>query len=477
MKRGSSTMIYPEFCTNKPNPEADVCNEALLETQQDDSHRKPLKTFVYHSFHDYLGGLLARKDLEEMMDKACDDVKATAKSPGPDVVTDAFEAEFLRSFEWKDGTMFVDRKGVEGRFAFTLNIDFFSVEGNRHGAANASIGIISMACLNLPPELRFKAENMFVAGIIPAPSQPSSTELNHYVRPLIDDMVISWEQGVRYSRTASYRSGRMTHSAIAAVVSDLPAARHAAQFASHSSHHLCTVCNCFHKSNIHRTDWQNWTSRSNEDWRKHAEDWRDAETVKAQTEIFDKYGIRWSEFWRLSYWNPSRQLVIDVMHCILEGITHHYFREAMGLNEQTPPPPASRPAYTHNFKTPLPADDDHGLTRKEVDEIYLIHDLLQKPFDEIKGKEKDKGKAKGNAGEKAEEEANKRKDPWAILVTKISQYHTNSIKFVLDDLKLSCASSKPSARVTRVQMAQALVDWVSVQRLKLYISQKSDHGF
>jgi len=40
-----------------------------------------------------------------------------------------------------------------------------------------------MVCLNLPPELLFKAENMFVAGIIPAPSQPSSTELNHYVRP------------------------------------------------------------------------------------------------------------------------------------------------------------------------------------------------------------------------------------------------------------------------------------------------------
>ena len=48
------------------------------------------------------------------MDKACDDLTESMKGPSPDVVTDVFEADFLRSFEWKDGTMFVDRKGVEG---------------------------------------------------------------------------------------------------------------------------------------------------------------------------------------------------------------------------------------------------------------------------------------------------------------------------------------------------------------------------
>jgi hypothetical protein len=59
----------------------------------------------------------------------------------------------------------------------------------------------------------------------------------------------------------------------------------------------------------------------------------------------------------------------------------------------------------------------------------------------------------------------------ALLVTKISQYHAKSIKFVLDDLKLSCASDKTNLCVTQVQMGEALVDWVSVQHLKLYISQ------
>jgi hypothetical protein len=444
IKRGSSHLIYPKFCTNKPHPDSDICNEPLLETQQDgdesqkDSDKcQPRKTFVYHSFHDYLGGLLARKDLEVLMDKACDDLKESVNGPSPEVITDVFEAEFLKSFEWKDGTMFVDRKGVEGRFAFSLNIDFFSVEGNRHGGASASAGIISMACLNLPLEIRYNPENMFLAGIIPGPYEPHTTELNHYVRPLIDDMVISWEHGVRYSRTALHRTGRLTHSAIAAVVCDLPAARSAAQLASHASHHLCSVCDCFHKNNMHRTDWQNWKTRNNEELRKHAEEWRDAASQKDQNTIFDTYGVRWTEFWRLPYWNPTRQLVVDAMHCILEGITHHYFRECMGLVEKPAPATAPIPAYTYDFKMPHPADKTHGLQRTEVDEVYAIHSLLQKPI--------------------KDNEVN-----WTDLGTRLALKHAKSIRFVCDDLKLNYTFNNSTRRVTRKQLAGLLVNWVSV---------------
>jgi len=448
IKQGSSRAVYPEFCTNKPHPESDICNETLLETppdkpddgpgnSPDDRQRKPRRTFVYHSFHDYLGGLLARKDLEDVMDKACVDLTESMKGPSPDVVTDVFEADFLRSFEWKDGTMFVERKGVEGRFAFSLNIDFFSVEGNRHGGASASVGIISMACLNLPLSIRYRPENMFLAGIIPGPYEPHLTELNHYLKPVINDMEMSWERGVHYSRTASYRSGRLTRSAVVAVVSDLPAARAAAQFAGHGSHHLCTVCTCFHKDNVHRTDWQNWETRSNKEMRQHAENWRDAKTLKDQKQIFETVGVRWSEFWRLPYWNPSRQVVVDVMHCILEGLTHHYFREAMGLKESSSSMPVSRCAFTYNFKMPHPADTTHGLRREEVDEVYLIHSVLQKPIQNT--------------------DAN-----WVGLVAKVAAKHTKSIQFVCNDLKLSCEPENSRSRMTRKQLAGLLVGWVSV---------------
>jgi hypothetical protein len=52
-----------------------------------------------------------------------------------------------------------------------------------------------MACLNLPLEHRYKPENMYLAGVIPGPKQPSLDNLNHYVRPLINDMVDAWDPG------------------------------------------------------------------------------------------------------------------------------------------------------------------------------------------------------------------------------------------------------------------------------------------
>jgi hypothetical protein len=439
-KPGLSHAIYPKLCTNKPHPGSPLCNQALLEAQPDNHSPKPLKTFVYHSFHDYLGGLLARKDLEEVMDKSCDDLKESLKYPRPEIVKDVFEAEFLRSFEWlDDGTLFIDRKG-EGHYAFSFNVDFFSVEGNRHGGAKASVGIISMACLNLPLEIRYNLENMFLAGIIPGPSEPHLTQLNHYLRPVIDDLFHSWENGVLYSRTALHPEGRVTRCAVAAVVSDLPAARAVAQLAGHASHHLCSVCDCFHKTNLHRSDWQNWKQRDNNTLRRLAEQWRDAPTPGEQDAIFQKHGLRYSEFWRLPYWNPTRQLVVDGMHCILEGLTHHYFRDAMGLKEGKPSPDGEYTAFSHEFTSPHPADESHGLTRKEIDQVFAIHVLLQKPIED-------------------------NYDDWNQLTAKLKAKNGNSLIYVCGDVVghsvlFKTKGKRKAKNVPKVELAMHLVKWV-----------------
>ncbi|KAF8592255.1 hypothetical protein K439DRAFT_1286570, partial [Ramaria rubella] len=68
---------------------------------------------------------------------------------------------------------------------FVLNIDFFSPEGMNIRGARTSCGIISMACVNLGKEICYKAENMYIVGIITSPHEPSLTELNHYMQPLM----------------------------------------------------------------------------------------------------------------------------------------------------------------------------------------------------------------------------------------------------------------------------------------------------
>ncbi|KAH8799594.1 hypothetical protein DL96DRAFT_1433190, partial [Flagelloscypha sp. PMI_526] len=68
------------------------------------------------------------------------------------------------------------------------------------------------------------------------------------------------------------------------------------------------------------------------DLKEHATEWRDCMDAKKRARIFNEYGVRWSEFWRLPYWNPARMLVVDPMHAVLEGVAHYYSRHVLELN-------------------------------------------------------------------------------------------------------------------------------------------------
>jgi hypothetical protein len=138
-----------------------------------------------------------------------------------------------------------------------------------------------MACLNLPLDIRYKPENMYIAGIIPGPHKPSLTELNHYIRPLINDLHASWTRGVRFSRTALEPEGRLTRSAIVACVCDLQAARKLSQTSPPRSHFYCTVCHCSRLPTFGRTDLEHpdWAPRSPTMLHEIAEQWRSAPSV------------------------------------------------------------------------------------------------------------------------------------------------------------------------------------------------------
>ena len=269
-------------------------------------------------------------------------------------------------------------RGDEGHYAFSLHIDFFNPQGMTVWGASTSSGIISMACLNLPLDMRYKPENMYLAGIIPGPKQPSLENLNHYIHPLIAQLAISWKQGVRYSRTANHPGGRVTQSAIVLAVCDLPAACHLAALAGTGSHFLCSACNCYHRASYGRTDFEKWVSRDKDKLRQYAEQWRDARTTAECKRLFKTYGIRYSELWQLPYWDPTRQLVVDSMHCILEGLVQHHVRNLLGLtSDNSSPPEVKPPTFHHNFD---PLDPEMAaalsMTTKEITQVSAIHLLL-----------------------------------------------------------------------------------------------------
>jgi hypothetical protein len=55
-----------------------------------------------------------------------------------------------------------------------------------------------MACLNLPIEIHYKPEYLYLCGIIPGPHAPHGHSLNHYLTLLINDLTASWQKGVLY---------------------------------------------------------------------------------------------------------------------------------------------------------------------------------------------------------------------------------------------------------------------------------------
>ncbi|KIK16137.1 hypothetical protein PISMIDRAFT_16012 [Pisolithus microcarpus 441] len=123
---GSQNPVHPNYCSHSLTPET-RCTESLLKTSTS-GECSPRKIFIYHDFKDYLASLVSCPDIEAIMDSACDDLCALLSSP-PHYVKNPFEAQFLRTFCGPDGhKLFVDR-GDEGRYAFSLHVDFFNPEG------------------------------------------------------------------------------------------------------------------------------------------------------------------------------------------------------------------------------------------------------------------------------------------------------------------------------------------------------------
>ncbi|KAJ3831734.1 hypothetical protein F5878DRAFT_549166, partial [Lentinula raphanica] len=92
------------------------------------------------------------------------------------------------------------------------------------------------------------------------------------------------------------------------------------------------VCKIRGKDQIYCTDHTQWIPRDVEELRKWAGAYKNAQTRAERKEIFETHGVRWLSFWLLEYWDPTKMLVIDAMHCILEGLVHYHCRHVLRLD-------------------------------------------------------------------------------------------------------------------------------------------------
>lgn len=59
-------------------------------------------------------------------------------------------------------------------------------------------------------------------------------------------------------------------------------------------------------------------------------EFKNAPDKKTQEAVLKKYGIRWSELFRLRYWDPTKFVVIEGMHNLFLGLAQHHMRKVLG---------------------------------------------------------------------------------------------------------------------------------------------------
>ncbi|KAJ3901937.1 hypothetical protein F5879DRAFT_924221 [Lentinula edodes] len=153
-----------------------------------------------------------------------------------------------------------------------------------------------------------------------------------------------------------------THRVVLANISmDAKASHPFAGLVDIGSHIYCATCQIWHKAYLSSVNYEDWEAIDDEYLRGGAEKWRNAESHAECERIEHLYGVRTSEFWRLPYFRPSKQVSVDPMHA-LKNIFGNFFYDALRLdnpcsskepkNKSTTP--VSSIAHHYQFTPPPP---------------------------------------------------------------------------------------------------------------------------
>ncbi|KAF8575019.1 hypothetical protein K439DRAFT_1649673 [Ramaria rubella] len=152
-------------------------------------------------------------------------------------------------------------------------------------------------------------ENMYLVGIVPGPKQPSLTQWNHFVRPLVDQLDVFYNHGFFLTQTPQYSNGCTARGALIPIIADLHAAWQLTAFGAFIQ-------------DIEEVDPMKWPrARTCDEHRRYAMAWLNAESTE-----------KWSEFLHLSYWDPTRYLVFDSMHGWFLNDFENHVRTMVGVS-------------------------------------------------------------------------------------------------------------------------------------------------
>ncbi|KIK28149.1 hypothetical protein PISMIDRAFT_91594 [Pisolithus microcarpus 441] len=186
-------MLYPDFsnapdeCINHKAQNELPCSLALFRTKsiRGWEFQWPIQTYLHQGMKDWVACLLSRPNIEQLIQET----NGNTLSSHHDEIRDIHKAQVLQLLIGPDGRPFMTCEKGTLWLVFSLSVDGFNTFGKKMGGGPASVTAIYMACLSLPIEECFKCENMYLVGVIPSPHKPSEDEINHVLRPLVDDLL------------------------------------------------------------------------------------------------------------------------------------------------------------------------------------------------------------------------------------------------------------------------------------------------
>lgn len=303
--------------------QAEVCGGILLKTVELASKRKvfyPLMTYCYIDMHTSLQHLL----LDESFVKNCNHWKYRKVSEGN--LLDVYDGRIWKKFMRYKGLPFLEENHSYG---FILNLDWF--QPYKH--LQYSVGVIYLCVLNLPPNVRYKLQNVCLIGIIPGPREPENT-VNEYIKPLVEDLKQFWDGVELNVCTTTTVQKRKVRCAILCCSCDLPAGRKLCGFMGHSAHLGSSKCKKYFPSieGERKLDYSGfqraeWIPRTNAG---HRSDVLKLGKCKSKTELAQmesRLGCRYSSLLDLPYFDPPTMLVIDPMHNLFLGLAKRFTKK------------------------------------------------------------------------------------------------------------------------------------------------------
>lgn len=190
-------------------------------------------------------------------------------------------------------------------------------------------GAIILYCLNLPPDIRYRPDYVFILGLIPGPSAPDVITISHILLPFSKTFRAMWEPGAVVA-TPRFPAGKLVKVQVQPLIADLGAIRKLAGYLSHAATMFCSFCKLplTDKDNL-RPD--TWEYRTDTEVRRLAEKYKNIREIGKKENLAKATGVRWTPLHDLPYWDTVSHLILGFMHNTIEGILAHHLRILWGI--------------------------------------------------------------------------------------------------------------------------------------------------